>query len=156
MTQPDEDYNGAPQPPVAALKVTRLSDDAVTMFKKAFEQFGRGEMITWEIGIQALPSPPEDPNGERDANGNLLPKWETMLVLYAEIRGIVPGTSIFRGFPLMPHAWTQDKADVTVQQVLRALLEGRTRQLEAMEQEAQGAMKNGNPAPAHGLIIPGR
>lgn len=162
MTVPDTSLSEPIDPAVEAPPIpsgppgeaTRLSERLAPMFAQAFAAFGQGERVIWEIGIQALPGPPEE-GAPLGPNGQQMPTWETMLIIYAEILGIVPSTRIFRGFPVMPHAWDQDKANAAAQQIVRVLLEGRRQQLEAMQREAEQSMTNGTPAPAHGLILPG-
>lgn len=116
----------------------RLTDQLLPLFTKAFEEYPE---ITWEITLVVLP---DGDHGQLSA----------FLALYTQIPGAVVNSTIRANTMLDVSGQTQETINEVAAQVKANLTEGRSKQLETMEQQAAEASGNGKQTPYSGLIIP--
>lgn len=108
------------------------------MFEKAFE--GRKEVVSWEIGMAFFPNPDSEIVG--------------LIGLFIELQGATPGTVIYGTTQLAPSGHTQETVSLAVSQAIEQLETYRSRQLDAMVKQQEGALAHGQQAPRGGLILP--
>jgi hypothetical protein len=116
----------------------RLLDQLLPYFHKAFEPYPE---VTWELTMVILPDASHD-------------QFSAFLGLYTEIPGTVLNTTIRANTMLNPSGQTQESITSVAQSVHEGLLNGRSKQLKSMEDQAMDASENGKPNPISGLIIP--
>lgn len=130
--------------PLGRSSTARVLEGLSPMLDDAFQRFGRGEHVTWEIALQAFPDKPGP-----DAF------WAPMVIVYASIKGLVLNTDIIMtSGPVQPNGWKQADADHIASELLKKLFDARVQESETMMTQAQEAMQNGQPAPHTGLIMP--
>jgi hypothetical protein len=120
----------------------RLSDRYLGWFYQAFEKHALGEPINWEIGLALFPNP--------EVSGQFVPA----LGLYVDVPGAVLSTTINNAQLLPPYNLTEAMVGQIVEQVIDSLLEARSQQLSAMQEQQTQASRNGQPTPHHGVILP--
>lgn len=118
-----------------------ILDQAKSWFAAAWEKVAPGESIRWDVSFSAFP----------DQSGQMI----AFVISYAEIAGVVMGTVMGNTAIVQPFSITEEHTEKTVRDQYAALQQGRSSQLQAMQQQADQAQGNGQRPPASGLVIPG-
>lgn len=122
---------------------TRLIARVEPWFRAAVERHHGDDEVTWDVFVQAFPSPQNE-------------GFVTVVGLSLEMPGVLLGTTISSATVLQPSSITADSADELVRNLMEQLRQGRTDQIAQMQQMQEQAARNGSTPPRGGLILPGQ
>lgn len=131
-----------PKPPLTfeSPGVRRITEQITPLVRSAVQEHSQGDVITWDCAFQLMPNPQD---------GSLM----GVVAVYAQMPGVLPKSYIGSGIFLQP-VIDASVIDQEVRVLLESLRQGRSQQLDSMQQAGEQAARTGRPSPASGLILP--